>query len=314
MTRQSHKPFALQPGSTFSLFSPASPAESVAVQAGLRELRSLGFSAAQSTEMAPDGYFAGDADSRLSQFLDAARNPRSAALLAVRGGYGSNYLLDSDLQTLLSDPKPIIGFSDLTSLQIYLWQKLGWVTFHGPMLAAGLDHGAGAANGYDKLSFQQALTNSTSSWSANLGGAPLREGLAEGCLLGGCLTLVAATLGTPWELDTSDSILILEDRAMRPYQVDRVLMQLKHAGKFAGVKAIILGEFPESAPPIPGSPTVLQVCERILAPLGIPIVFGATVGHTPRPMLTLPLGVRAKLQAKGEGRLEILERAVLPRA
>ena len=97
---------------------------------------------------------------------------------------------------------------------------------------------------------------------------------------------------------------------MKPYQVDRVLMHFKQAGKFDGVAGIVLGEFPECEPPVPGSPTVRDVCTRILGPLGIPVIFGAPVGHAPRPMLTFPLGVKARLNADGEGLLEILEPAV----
>ena len=136
-------------------------------------------------------------------------------------------------------------------------------------------------------------------------------GKATGRVLGGCMTLVEATIGTPWELDTKDSILVLEDRAMKPYQVDRVLRHLKQAGKFEGVRGIVLGEFPESEPTVAGSPTVREVCARILRPLGVPLVFGAPVGHTPRPMLTVPLGIEAKLDAEGEGTLEFLEPAVV---
>jgi muramoyltetrapeptide carboxypeptidase len=106
--------------------------------------------------------------------------------------------------------------------------------------------------------------------------------------------------------------LLLEDRGMKPWQVDRALMHLKQAGKFEGVRGMVLGDFPECEAPVAGSPTVQDVCQRILKPLGIPIVFGAPVGHTARPMLTLPLGVRARLRASGAGALEILEAAVAP--
>ena len=136
-------------------------------------------------------------------------------------------------------------------------------------------------------------------------------GEADGRVLGGCLTILQTTLGTPWELDTDGAILLLEDTQMKPYQVDRALMHLKQAGKFEKVRGIILGEFPGCEPPISGSPSVRWVCEHILSPLNIPIVFGAPVGHAKRAMLTIPLGVRAKLQAKGEGILEILEPAVV---
>ncbi len=125
------------------------------------------------------------------------------------------------------------------------------------------------------------------------------------------MTLLEATIGTPWELDTKDSILVLEDRAMKPYQVDRVLMHLKQAGKFEGVRGIVLGDFPESEPTVAGAPTVREVCARILRPFGVPIVFGVPVGHTLRPMLTIPLGIKARLDADGEGTLEFLEPAVV---
>jgi muramoyltetrapeptide carboxypeptidase len=134
---------------------------------------------------------------------------------------------------------------------------------------------------------------------------------ANGRLLGGCLTLVETTLGTPWELDTRDSILVLEDRGMKPWQVDRALMHLRQAGKFDGVRGIVLGDFPECKAPIEGSPTVRDVCAKILKPLGVPIVFGAAIGHTLKPMLTIPLGVRAQVRAAGGGLLEILEPAVV---
>jgi muramoyltetrapeptide carboxypeptidase len=111
-------------------------------------------------------------------------------------------------------------------------------------------------------------------------------------------------------LDTSGAILILEDRGMKPYQIDRVLMHFKQAGKLEGVKGIVLGDFPDCEPPVAGSPTVRDVCARILGPLGLPVVFGAPIGHTLRPMLTIPLGVNARLNAEGDGSLEILEAAV----
>ena len=136
-------------------------------------------------------------------------------------------------------------------------------------------------------------------------------GKATGRVLGGCMTLLEATIGTPWELETRDSILVLEDRAMKPYQVDRVRMHLKQCGKFEGVRGIVLGDFPESEPAVAGAPTVREVCARILRLLGVPLIFGAPVGHTPRPMLTIPLGIKARLDADGEGTLEFLEPAVV---
>lgn len=305
------KPKALQKGSKVAVFAPASPAEQLEVTAGLAELRRLGYEFMPVQFPGSEGYFAGSTPSRLDAFVKAARHPEIAALIALRGGYGATYLLDHNLGAQLLDPKCVVGFSDLTSLQIYLWQMCGWVTFHGPMITSGLNRGADDSHGYDEDSFLQAVGNSKSGWEIPLFGKSLIRGVAEGRLLGGCLTLLQTTLGTPWELETAGSILALEDRAMRPYQVDRALMHLKQAGKLQNLQGVVLGEFPDSNPPVKGSPSVQEVCERILSPLGVPIVFGAAIGHTQRPMLTLPLGVQARLISSGDGRLEILEPAVV---
>ena len=306
------KPRALRRGSVLVPFAPASPADLTKIVAGGEELRRLGFQVADATPLAPDGYFAGSAEARRTELLNVLEREDVDALVATRGGYGVNYILDGLASAQLSAPKVILGYSDLTSLQSYLWMRHRWVGFYGPMLAAGLDAGAGAAKGYDCASFFAAVNGTASAWTLNLHGESLFAGEAAGRVLGGCLTLVETTLGTPWELDTRDAILLLEDRGMKPWQVDRALMHLKQAGKFDGVRGFVLGDFPECEPPNSGSPSVRDVCARILGPLGVPIVFGAPVGHTMRPMLTVPLGVRARLHARGEGELEILEPAVVP--
>ncbi len=271
----------------------------------------LGFPARLPSSRPEDGYFSGSVETRRREFLEALAGPDIGALVALRGGYGSNYLLDGLDTSALSAPKCLIGYSDLTSLQIFLWQRLGWVSFYGPMVAAGFHAGAGKPGGYDEASFRQAIEETRSGWSLGLQGETLQRGEAAGRLLGGCLTLLEAAIGTPWQLDTRDSILVLEDRAMKPFQVDRVLMHLAHSSLFAGIRGIILGDFPECEPPVAGSWTVMDVCRRILAPLRIPVVWGAPIGHTSRPMLTLPLGVSARLHAQGSGSLEILEPAVV---
>jgi muramoyltetrapeptide carboxypeptidase len=304
------KPRALATGSRLGVFSPASPASPVDMIAGLTELKRLGFQVVANQDSKPEGYFAGSALERVGGFQAAMNSDQVDGLVALRGGYGSNYLLDYKLEKSLASPKCIIGFSDLTSLQIYLWQVCRWVSFYGPMVAAGLNAGAGAGKGYDENSFLQAVRKSEAGWKLRLRGEPMLTGKATGKVLGGCMTLLEATIGTPWELDTTNSILILEDRAMKPYQVDRVLRHLKQSGKLEGVRGIVLGEFPESEPAVAGSPTVREVCARILRPLGVPLVFGAPIGHTTRPMLTVPLGIEARLDAEDEGTLEFLEPAV----
>ena len=309
-TKSPRKPKALTKGSKVAVFAPASPAEQLEVTAGLAELRRLGYEFTPVQFPGAEGYFAGTTPARLDAFVRAARRPEIAGLVALRGGYGATYLLDHNLSAQLLEPKCVIGYSDLTALQIYLWQKCGWVTMHGPMVTAGLNRGADDSHGYDENSFLQAVGNTNSGWEIRLQGRTLVGGTVEGRLLGGCLTLLQTTIGTSWELDTAGAILLLEDRGMRPYQVDRALMHLKQAGKFQFVKGVVLGEFPDAGDLPKGSPTVRDVCELLLGALGVPVIFGAAVGHTQRPMLTLPLGVKARLTASEEGKLEILEPAV----
>jgi muramoyltetrapeptide carboxypeptidase len=305
------KPKALAAGSRLGVFAPASPAESIETIAGLAELKRHGFQVVANQDSKPEGYFAGPSLERTNGFLGPLNSDQVDGLVALRGGYGSNYLLEFELEKSLANLKCVIGFSDLTTLQIFLWQRCNWITFYGPMVAAGLNAGPGARKGYDESSFLQAVGRTEGGWKLRLRGEAVLAGQSMGRVLGGCMTLLEATIGTRWELDTKDSILVLEDRAMKPYQVDRVLMHLKHAGKFEGVRGIVLGDFPESAPAVAGAPSVREVCARILRPLGVPIIFGAPVGHTIRPMLTIPLGIKARLDADGEGTLEFLESAVV---
>ena len=305
------KPKPLRRGARVAYFAPASPPSDPAdMQMGILELRRLGFDVVPAHEFLPSGYFAAPAEERLEGFLGALRNPEFEGLIALRGGYGSTYLLDSLRAEDLGAPKCIIGYSDITALQTFLWQAARWVTIHGPMITSGFNHGPNDLRGFDDDSFLNAISNVSGNWSLNLRGESLSPGEVEGIVMGGCLTMLQATLGTPWEIDTDGAILVLEDTHLKPYQVDRGLMHLKQAGKFDDVRGIILGEFPGCDPPIPNSPTVRAVCKHILTPLGVPIVYGAPVGHAERAMLTVPFGIRARLRAAGEGTLEFLESAV----
>jgi muramoyltetrapeptide carboxypeptidase len=301
------KPSALRPGDAVRILSLASPVEESRVDAGCKELSRLGYvpKLDRAQVLAREGFFAGSAANRRNALTEALAEAETRAIFCARGGYGSNYLLDQ-LDTTLGSPKIVLGYSDITSLQIFLWQKFGWVSFYGPMVASGFDHGANSTKGYDRDSLLRALAETKTGWSLDLQAEPMVPGNVEGILVGGCLTLVQTTLGTSWELDTRNTILVLEDCDIKPYQLDRALMHLKQAGKLSDVRGIILGDFPGCDAPA-GSETVKDVARRILEPLRIPIAFGAPVGHTNRPMLTLPLGIRARLS---DTRLEIPEPAV----
>jgi muramoyltetrapeptide carboxypeptidase len=305
------KPPGLRPGDTIRVLSLSSPVEEARLQKGCEEITKLGFQTAvdRDTVLAREGFFAGSIARRTKCLESAFADGSTRAIMCSRGGYGSNYLLEG-FQPGVSYPKLFMGYSDLTSLQIFLWQKYRWVTHYGPMVASGFDNGPGVDGGYDRDSFLMAATDSRKAWKIPLRGESISSGVVEGTILGGCLTMVETSLGTPWELDTRGAILVLEDRGMKPWQVDRALMHLQQAGKFRGVAGIILGEFPECDPPA-GSESVKDVARRILGRLELPIVWGAPVGHAIRPMLTLPLGVWARLSTDGGTDLDILEPAVI---
>lgn len=306
------KPPALRAGDAIRVLSLASPVKPELLRKGCDELAWLGYvaKADDATVLARESYFAGSAPCRRAALERALMEPETRAIFCSRGGYGSNYLVD-ELKVDGSCAKILLGSSDVTSLQIFLWQKFGWVTFYGPMVASNFQHGAGAPHGYDRESLLHALTGTERGWALDLHGESLVAGEAQGVLLGGCLTLIETSLGTPWELDTRNTILVLEDRGMKPYQVDRALMHLQQAGKFDGVAGIVLGDFPDCQA-ADGDETVRDVARRILEPLRLPLVWGAPIGHTERAALTLPLGVRASLSANGSARLNILEPACTP--
>jgi len=305
------KPKALRKGSRMGIVSPSSPAEDSAISAGVAELRRLGFQVEAPAPMVPQGYFAAGHQERLQQLCKTVHDKHIDGVIAARGGYGSNYLIDFKLGTRLQGPKCMVGFSDFNIIQLLMGEARGWAGFYGPMVAAGFNHGADRPSGYDIVSFLQAVSETKSKWKIPLRGQALASGSASGRIVGGCLSMLQTTVGTGFELNTSGAILVLEDRGMKPYQVDRALRHLYQAGMFAKVQGILLGDFPDCDPPSSSSPIVPEICAEILGPLDVPIVYGAPIGHTKRPMLTIPLGVRAKLVAKGEGTLEILEPAVV---
>ncbi len=285
------KPPALRPGDGVRVLSLASPVKEESLERGCEEIVRLGFEpqADQPSLLAREGYFACSGEARRAALEEALADSGTRAIFCSRGGYGANYLLDG-LRVNASSPKILVGASDITSLQIYLWQKFGWVVFYGPMVAANFNQGPGAPHGYVRASLLRALTEGRRAAGPSISrGEVLAPGECEGVLLGGCLTLIETTLGTPWELRTEGAILLLEDRGMKPYQVDRALMHLKQAGKFRGVKGIVLGEFPD-CDAAPGDETVRDVARRILTPLGVPIVWGAAVGHAPAPCAHTTVG------------------------
>jgi muramoyltetrapeptide carboxypeptidase len=241
------------------------------------------------------------------------------AVFAVRGGYGSGHLLDKiDYSIIRKNPKIFLGYSDITAMHLAIFKLAGVVTFHGPVAIS-------AYTNYTQASFRKALfearpigklTNPSESNQLrpdhNL--RTIRGGRASGQLIGGNLSLIAATMGTEFEIDSRGKILFLEDVGEQPYSVDRMLTQLRLAGKLDSAAAIIFGECADCGPreykPSFASPYSLgEVVDNILGGLKIPVLYGLTIGHT-EDQLTLPLGVKAILDAD-KGILEITESGVM---
>jgi muramoyltetrapeptide carboxypeptidase len=304
------KPRALAPGARVAVVAPASPFEREQFEAGIAELRTLGFDPVWDDRVfARRGFVSGDAALRAASFDEAWQRPDVDALIGARGGYGSVQLLPylNPVQ-LAAQPRAFVGYSDLTSILTFLVCQCGIVAFHGPSVAGRLGRGT---EGYDRVSFLATLMNVEPVGELIPDGLEsVRPGDAQGRLLGGTLTQLAAAAGTPYALAPwDDTILLLEDVAERPYRLDRMLVQLRLSGALDHVRGIVLGTFPRCDEP-GGAPTARGALADALADFPGPIVFGFPTGHVDGPAMTMPLGVRARLVAGATTRLIIEEAAV----
>lgn len=305
------KPPALRSGDTVGVVAPASNIKRSELEAGCKALRSAGYNPFYFDSIfEQDLYFAGSVERRTRELQEVFARDEVRAILCARGGYGTNYLLQTlDLDAIKATPKIFIGYSDITTLLTHFADAGGLVTFHGPMAAKDWAR----TDGVDMTSWQAALQG-MSAWELKLGAdsgvSSLVEGAAEGILYGGCLSILVASLGTPYEIKTDATILFLEDFAAKPYQVDRMLMQLKLAGKFDGVRGIIFGEMLDCVQTANQGYRLQDVVMRIVGSLGVPVAYGLRSGHVTGRNITLPFGVRAGLTVHGgQVELKILEAA-----
>jgi muramoyltetrapeptide carboxypeptidase len=308
--RKPVKPPALRPGDTVAIVAPASNVKRTDLEAGCEAFQRAGYRPIYSDSIfEKDLYFAGSVDRRARELEDMFVRDDVRAIVCARGGYGTNYLLrELDLEKIKAHPKIFVGYSDVTTLLTYFHDVGGLITFHGPMAAKDWSH----ENGVDLASWQAAVASSTP-WDVALGTGPsaLVEGDAEGILYGGCLSILVASLGTPYEIKTAGKILFLEDIAAKPFQIDRMLMQLKVGGHLDDVRGIIFGEMLDCVQTTNQDYTLQEVVTRIVGDLGVPVAFGVRSGHVTSSNITLPFGVRAKLAVRGgQVTLKILESAV----
>jgi muramoyltetrapeptide carboxypeptidase len=315
------RPRALRPGDTVGLITPSTyVSDPDSLAAAERTILYFGLKPKFGRNVRKrDGYLGGSPPERLDDLHAMFADPTVSAVFAIRGGYGSSQLLDRiDYGLLRRNPKIFLGYSDITAMHLGIQKRAGLVTFHGPVALSGFSE-------YTQQHFRRALfeTNPIGSVTNPPESNPLRPahtlrtirpGKARGPLAGGNLTLISTTMGTPFEIDTRGRILLLEDVGEEPYSIDRMLTQLRLAGKLDAAAAVVFGECRDCRPRDykPGFDSTLslgEVLDEILGKLSIPVLSGLTFGHT-GDQLTLPLGVMASLDAD-KGQLTIEEAGVV---
>jgi len=306
------KPPGLSAGATIAVVAPASSARSERLDSGISALRGLGYEVIEGRHLRGHAseYFSGTVEERLRDIHAAFADPAIAAIFCSRGGYGSNYLLEGlDLELIRQNPKPLFAYSDLTVVQTWLLDRVGLVSFHGPMAAADFFR----EGGVHFSSFNAAIGGGMAPLGAAEGLRTVRPGKATGTLYGGCLSMIVSTLGTPFAAETEGKLLFLEDVNVKPYQIDRMLRQMILAGKLDGVKGIVFGEMQDCGFPNGDRGQLDAVLLRVLERFEGPIGFGLRSGHVSRSNVTLPFGIEAYLDLKDDGigaSLEFLEPAV----
>jgi muramoyltetrapeptide carboxypeptidase len=304
-----NRPQALKSGATIGVVAPASPANQESFMQGVHELEGLGFRVKYSDSVFDRQiYFAGSHAWRAGNLLEMFADPEVDAIICARGGYGCHYLLPLlEPANIRSHPKIFMGYSDTTVLLQFLEQQCEMNCFHGPMVSFEFSRGEEA---YDRQVFWDCLTRtSPGQIIASRDFEVLRGGSAEGILSGGCLSLLTALQGTPYEPRTEGRILFLEDIDAKPYQVDRMMMQLKLGGKLEKIHGIIFGEMMGCLPSSDQPFRLQDILFDILKDYHFPILFGVPSGHARQGMLTLPFGIRVRMDAEARS-LEFLEGAV----
>jgi muramoyltetrapeptide carboxypeptidase len=285
---------ALRPGDRIAIVAPASGCPREELERGATELARLGFQPGFTDAIFERGMFsAGPAALRARDFARAWADPSIAALVALRGGYGSVQLLPllSRDDTVLA-PKLFIGYSDTTTLLSWLTCQCGVPALHGPMIERRLSRGP---DGYDERSFQALVSGKRDLPLMPDGVEVLRPGEAAGPLFGGTLTQLAASLGTPYAFDPpAGCVLFIEDVNERPYRLDRLLTQMALAGVLARARALVFGEMQGCDEP-GGEVTAREAVYTATEGFVGPVLFGFPSGHTSGPSWTLPFGVGVRV-------------------
>ena len=296
------KPRPARPGDCIAVAAPAFAADAARLEAGAARLRSAGFRVCWRPDLlAQQGYLAGSDERRAAELMQWIDDPAVAAIVCARGGYGAQRMVAKlDAARVRRARKPLVGYSDVTTLHLWQLRQAGLAGFHGPMF----DHDAGPSD----PELERLVLALAGDALPPLAGAGRAGGRAEGRLVGGSLTLLAASLGTPWEVDTRGAILAFEEIGEKPYALDRDLNHLAAAGKLDAAAGFAVGSLLGCEDPKRATPTADAVVMEILGGRGKPLVTGLPFGHE-QPNLVWPVGVRAALDGE-RGELVLLEAGV----
>lgn len=312
------KPKRLKPGDTIGLVTPASPITEEQLDKAIKNIEGLGFKLVYNRKrlLARNGYLAGKDIVRADEINRMFDNKDIDGIWCIRGGYGVTRMLEMlNYKVIRQNPKVLIGYSDVTALHQAIFKKTGLVCFHGPV-------GASEFTAYTQKHVTQVVSNTDTTFKIEA--APqneamenqvynsyvINDGVAEGKLVGGNLTLAASLVGTPYDISYNNKLVFLEDIGEKPYRIDRMITQMLLAGKFDRVKGIILGVFYNcEAGEGENSLTLAEMFKDRFERLKIPVIYGMSFGHISN-QFTLPLGINARLNTTDKT-LTLLESAVI---
>ncbi len=300
------KPAALKPGDSIGVISPASPLFGEKYDAfleGVEYLKSRGYEIVKGSSIADkNGYLAGSDQQRAHDINRMFSDPQIKVILASRGGYGTPRILNAiDYKIIRKQPKWLVGYSDITALQLALFKKAGLVSLSGPMVAVDLKTGMDTLS---EKSFWHQLSGSLNPelFFSDIGGPVkvYRQGVARGRLIGGCMTVLTGLLGTAFMPNFKNSILFLEDVGEDLYKIDRLFAQLKNSGVLYKIKGLILGQFKDCVDKMSDNPVDLDdIIEHYIADLTIPVIGNVFYGHADIK-ISLPLGIESLLDTNQE--------------
>ncbi len=295
------KPLPLRRGEKIGVVAPAGSVNDEQLKAGVEALRCAGFE----IELAPGilerkGYLAGEQEKRAKALQYFFKREDIAAIFCARGGFGSIQMLPYlDTGLIRLHPKVFVGYSDVSILLNWFLQQCGMVTFHGPMVAMEIARGL---RGRSEEFFWETLLGKKRQWQIQVA-ETIRPGIAEGAMVGGCLSIVVTTLGTPYEIDTAGKIFFLEDVGEKPYRIERMLTHLKMAGKLERVAGLVFGSFIDCEGE--GGRGLREIVRELFRNAPYPVIAGLDAGHGEENLL-LPFGVKMALDGKA-GMLSLLE-------